>query len=70
MIFAKTLVALVVAGGTLAVANPVGRQDSNSTTCYFIMTPTPDLGPDALQTDINYGALYKGLIETYVDNTA
>ncbi|KAJ3721098.1 hypothetical protein C8R42DRAFT_563917, partial [Lentinula raphanica] len=30
------------------------RQDSNSTTCYFIMTPTPDLGPDALQTDINY----------------
>ncbi|KAJ3930390.1 MAG: hypothetical protein NXY57DRAFT_1012253 [Lentinula lateritia] len=54
MIFAKTLVALVVAGATFAVANPVGRQDSNSTTCYFIMTPTPDLGPDDLQTDINY----------------
>ncbi|KAJ4473566.1 hypothetical protein J3R30DRAFT_3296092 [Lentinula aciculospora] len=53
MFFAKTLVAWIVAV-TVAVANPVSRQDSNSTTCFFIMTPTPDLGPDALQTDINY----------------
>ncbi|KAJ3807566.1 hypothetical protein F5876DRAFT_79593 [Lentinula aff. lateritia] len=57
MIFGKILVALVAGaatGTTFAFANPVSRQASNSTTCYFIMTPTPDLGPDALQTDINY----------------
>ncbi|KIK56272.1 hypothetical protein GYMLUDRAFT_47274 [Collybiopsis luxurians FD-317 M1] len=53
MFFAKTLVALI-ASATIAVASPVSRQASNSTTCFFIMTPTPDLGPDSLQTDINY----------------
>ncbi|THU88907.1 hypothetical protein K435DRAFT_865846 [Dendrothele bispora CBS 962.96] len=53
MFFAKTLVALAVAA-TVAVANPVPRQAANSTTCFFIMTPTPDLGPQELQTDINF----------------
>ncbi|KAJ3721329.1 hypothetical protein DFJ43DRAFT_1094653 [Lentinula guzmanii] len=53
MFSAKTLCALLAAA-TVAAASPFRRQDSNSTTCYFIMTPTPDLGPDTLQTDINY----------------
>ncbi|KAF5356473.1 hypothetical protein D9757_012471 [Collybiopsis confluens] len=53
MFFAKTVVALIAAA-TVAVANPVTRQDGESTTCFFIMTPTPDLGATALQTDNNF----------------
>lgn len=55
MIFTQTFLAIALAAFT--VATPVTRADDNSTTCYFSMTPTPDLGADALQTSINYGQL-------------
>lgn len=54
MLVTQTFLAL--ASAAFAFAAPLMRTDSNSTTCYFIMTPTPDLGAVALQTSINYGA--------------
>ncbi|KAF5372535.1 hypothetical protein D9758_005294 [Tetrapyrgos nigripes] len=53
MFFTKTLIALFGVA-TVAMANPVSRQVGPTTKCFFIMTPTPDLGPDGLQTDINF----------------
>ncbi|KAF8918704.1 hypothetical protein CPB85DRAFT_1430398 [Mucidula mucida] len=49
---------------TVALAAPAVKR--GSTTCDFIMTPSPDLGADELQTSINYavghavGAAYEG----------
>ena len=48
MLFSKTLTALAFAA--FAAATPVKRADS--TTCYFIMTPTTE--PTELQSSINY----------------
>ncbi|KAF9019989.1 hypothetical protein BDZ89DRAFT_1072574 [Hymenopellis radicata] len=60
--FSKSFIAVAILA-TVALATPVKRA---STTCDFIMTPTPDLGADELQTSINYavghavGAAYEG----------
>ncbi|KAE9408499.1 hypothetical protein BT96DRAFT_808098 [Gymnopus androsaceus JB14] len=55
MFFSNTLVALFAAA-TFAAANPSGlmKRDSNSTTCSFVVTPTPDASLDVLDVDINY----------------
>lgn len=53
MIITQTLFSAALAA--LAAATPLRRARSNSTTCYFIMTPTSDVGAVALQTSISYG---------------
>ncbi|EIM83397.1 uncharacterized protein STEHIDRAFT_113534 [Stereum hirsutum FP-91666 SS1] len=62
MFFTRAFLAFVVAAS--AVATPVARADDDNTTCYFLMTPTPDLGADALQTSINF-AISNTLGENY-----
>ena len=52
MLFSKSIVALTFAA--FALANPIKRADEEPLTCYFIMTPSPELGAAELQTSINY----------------
>lgn len=54
MFFSKAII-VFVAAATAVVANPLINRDSNSTTCSFVVTPTPDQSLDVLDVDINFG---------------
>lgn len=47
MFFSKTILALATAATAFVQVSAI--------TCYYIDTPTPDSGVDALQASINYG---------------
>jgi hypothetical protein len=49
-----TLATLAFATLSVASATPAKRQDATKSTCYFIMTPSPDLGAENLEASINY----------------
>lgn len=49
-----TVLTVALAGLNVASATPV-TPTFDAVKCYFIVTPSPNLGPEALQTSINYG---------------
>ncbi|TFL00011.1 hypothetical protein BDV98DRAFT_569822 [Pterulicium gracile] len=48
-----TVLTVALAGLNVASATPV-TPTFDAVKCYFIVTPSPNLGPEALQTSINY----------------
>lgn len=68
--FSLKSILVIASVAALSIASPMLRATGNSTTCDFIMTPTPDLGVEGLQGSINYGqSIHPVLLQTYFHPT-